>query len=136
MKKTLAITLFAAGLGLGALGTAMWLPAAGAQHMQHGAHGHAHGHGAPATDAAGETPSTRAYRQINARMHAAMEIDFTGDADVDFMRGMIPHHQAAIEMAEVVLEHGSDPQVRALAEAIIAAQREEIAFMEGWLAER
>jgi len=71
---------------------------------------------------------------INARMHAGMMIEPSGDVDVDFIRGMIPHHQGAIEMAELVLEQGKDPEVRALAQAIIAAQAVEIAWMENWLA--
>lgn len=97
--------------------------------MDHSGHG---GASAPA----GASPATLAFIEANNRMHADMNIDYTGDADVDFLRGMIPHHQGAVEMAQIVLDHGTDPEVRALAEAIIAAQNEEIDFMRGWLAAR
>ena len=85
---------------------------------------------------AGEKPSTRAFGEANARMHRDMNIEFTGDADVDFIRGMIPHHQGAVDMARILLEHGTDPETRALAESIIASQEREIAVMKAWLEKR
>ena len=85
-----------------------------------------HGH-------AGGAPATAAYREANARMHAAMDIDYTGNADVDFARSMIAHHQGAIDMANVMLEYGEDPELRQLAEEVIAAQQAEIAFLTAWL---
>lgn len=57
------------------------------------------------------------------------------DADLAFVCGMIAHHQAAIDMAQVQLEHGADPQMRDLAEDIIAAQTDEIEGMQDWLTE-
>ncbi len=79
-------------------------------------------------------PSSMAFMEANDRMHGAMAIEYTGNPDVDFLRGMIPHHQGAVDMAKIVLEHGTDPEVRKLAEGIIAAQEAEITWMQDWLA--
>ena len=76
-----------------------------------------------------------AYAAASAAMHEAMAIEYTGDPDVDFARAMIPHHEGAIAMAEVLLANGEDPTLRQMAEEIIAAQQGEIAVLEQWLAE-
>jgi uncharacterized protein (DUF305 family) len=91
------------------------------------------GHGAQAGSAAA-SPSTKAYEAVNAKMHKDMGVAYTGDADTDFLRGMIPHHQGAVDMAKVVLQHGKDPAVKKLAQEVIAAQEKEIAWMKDWLA--
>ena len=80
------------------------------------------------------TPASMAYATASAQMMTDMALTYTCDADVDFATGMIPHHQAAVAMAQIELDYGTDPELRALAAAIIAAQETEIAQMEAWLA--
>ncbi len=59
---------------------------------------------------------------------------YSGDADVDFLAMMIPHHAGAVEMARLVLIHGRDAATRRLAEEIIAGQTAEIEAMQRRLA--
>jgi uncharacterized protein (DUF305 family) len=68
------------------------------------------------------------------KMHAAMgAVERSGDSDVDFVRLMLPHHQAAIDMARTQLVYGKDPQMRRLAQEIITDQQLEIELMRLWL---
>ena len=67
-------------------------------------------------------------------------VERSGDSDVDFVRLMLPHHQAAIDMAKTQLFmaktqllHGKDPQMRRLAQEIITDQQSEIVLMQLWL---
>jgi uncharacterized protein (DUF305 family) len=89
---------------------------------------------APAGDTA--NPSSKEFSEVNAKMHKDMNISMSGDTDVDFIKGMIPHHQGAVDMARIQLKYGKDPEARKLAEGIIAGQEKEIAWMKEWLAKK
>jgi uncharacterized protein (DUF305 family) len=80
-----------------------------------------------------DAPSTKAFKEVRMKMMQNMEVAYTGNTDVDFVRGMIPHHQGAIDAAKVELAHGKDPAMRSLAESIVADQEKEIAKMNDWL---
>lgn len=77
-----------------------------------------------------------AFKTANEKMMKAMDVPLTGDTDRDFVAGMIPHHEGAVDMARIELRDGHDPALKKLARDIIAAQDKEIAFMKRWQAER
>ncbi|ASY67860.1 CopM family metallochaperone [Sinorhizobium fredii] len=117
LKRILTALIIAASVG-----SAAFSQESGHQGMNHN------------STAAESAPSSRAFAEANAKMHKDMDIVFTGNADVDFVRGMIAHHQGAIDMAKVELEYGKDEAIRKLAENIIKAQEAEITMMKEWLA--
>ncbi|WP_237174025.1 DUF305 domain-containing protein [Paracandidimonas lactea] len=58
----------------------------------------------------------------------------SGDIDYDFAAMMRVHHQGAVDMAELELKKGQDPEMKQMAKEIIAAQKKEIAKFDEWLA--
>lgn len=69
-------------------------------------------------------------------MTGMMSIQRSGSADIDFLAGMIPHHQSAVAMAQSYLDHGAAHDVLApLARTIIDTQTDEIGQMEGMIDE-
>ena len=101
--------------------------------LAQGTHGRHSGHGASAA-APAATPASKAYMAANDKMHGPMmEAAKDSDPDVAFVKGMIPHHQGAIDMARVVLQYGKDEQTRKWANDVIREQQREIDEMQAWL---
>jgi uncharacterized protein (DUF305 family) len=65
---------------------------------------------AAAAENASNSPSTQGYMAAMGKMHQGMQMSYSGDADIDFARGMIPHHQGAVEMAKVELTMAKIPR--------------------------
>jgi len=88
---------------------------------------------APAGSQGAGGDSTAAFKAADKHMMDSMQGQaYTGNADEDFVSHMIPHHQGAVDMAEVEAKYGKDPQLKRLAARIIASQRREIDFMKSW----
>ena len=98
-----------------------------------GAHGSAHATTSPSTTS---SPATTNTMGSTSTPSAAGSADASREGDISFAQMMIPHHEQAIEMADLVLgKEGVDQRVIDLAEAIQAAQRPEIERLQGWLAD-
>ncbi len=78
----------------------------------------------------GMSDSSSAGSSAEASADAAAEFN---DADVAFAQGMLPHHQQAVEMAQLAGERAADPRVQDLATRIEDAQGPEIETLTGWL---
>ncbi len=85
----------------------------------------------PTQTPAAEQDMMAGMAKMNHDMEAA---PMTGNADMDFVGMMIPHHQGAVDMAEAELRYGKDPALRQLATEIVGAQNREIAIMKQWQA--
>ena len=89
------------------------------------------------TAASDADPSWSSLMGGMKKMHVAMSsVNPSGNSDRDFVDLMLPHHQAAIDMAKSELLNGKDPQMRRLAQEIITDQQSEIELMQLWLKQR
>ena len=89
-----------------------------------------HSHGGKAAMEPGWSDLMRSME----KMHSAMaSLEPSDDSDVDFVKLMLVHHQAAIDMSQTQLVYGKDAQMRRLAQEIITDQKSEIDLMQLWL---
>ena len=85
------------------------------------------------TPKSGDPASTKDLKEAHMDMMKNMNMEFTGNADVDFARSMAKHHEGGVAMAKIQLKHGKDPEMRAMAEKIMKDQEKEIADFNSWL---
>nr|WP_309581872.1 DUF305 domain-containing protein [Moraxella osloensis] len=89
------------------------------------------------TQSQSQPPHIMAYMDIMNKMHQAMSAGVQAkNADVGFAKGMIPHHEGAIDMATIEQTYGKDPAMLALAKQIKHAQTPEIKQMQDWLSKQ
>lgn len=92
---------------------------------------------AAGTQSQSQPPHIMAYMDIMNKMHQAMSAGVQAkNADVGFAKGMIPHHQGAIDMATIEQTYGKNPAMLALAKQIKQAQTPEIKQMQDWLSKQ
>ncbi|WP_426036808.1 DUF305 domain-containing protein [Brevundimonas sp. DC300-4] len=78
------------------------------------------------------TAGNQAFAASEAEMHRLMSAASGETVDQAYIAKMIAHHQGAVAMAEIALRESRDPEVRRMAQMVIAAQTREIAEMQAW----
>ena len=87
----------------------------------------------PVDSSAAKAERSEFAAQMKAMHMAMLSVEPSGNSDAYFVRLMLPHHQAAIDMARTQLIYGTDSQMRRLAQEIITDQQSEIELMQLWL---
>ena len=80
------------------------------------------------------SPSMDMSKSMSGMMKNMQDMPISGDTDRDFAAMMKMHHQGAIDMSQMELKSGKDPEMRAMAKRIVEAQKKEIKEFEQWLA--
>lgn len=91
----------------------------------------------PNTEAMAAATASEGYMQV---MTSAMERmnsrPMTGDAEIDYITMMIPHHQSAVDNSRIVLANTDDPEIQEFAQRVIDEQEAEIAELQAMLEAR
>jgi uncharacterized protein (DUF305 family) len=83
-----------------------------------------------------EAPSTTDYKAATEKTtNATEELPYSGNADHDFVTGMLPHQQGVVDIAKVELQYGKDPALRKLAQSILDTQQSQMAELQQWQAQ-
>ncbi|WP_406481469.1 DUF305 domain-containing protein [Streptomyces sp. NBC_01615] len=85
------------------------------------------------SDSTGMSGMDHGSSKSSASATAAAKSGAFDDADVTFAQSMIPHHQQAVEMAQLADGRASDSEIKDIAAKIEKAQDPEIKTMTGWL---
>ena len=76
------------------------------------------------------------FKKAMDKMHKGMNFKSTGNIETDFLKGMIPHHQGAIDMSEELIKKSKDTELKAFAQKIIDAQKAEVKLTQDLLKKR
>lgn len=78
--------------------------------------------------------SQQMHESMMSGMQKMQGMQPTGDTDKDFAMMMRMHHQQAVDMAKVEVQHGKSPELKAMAQKMIKDQQKEIEQLDAWLA--
>jgi len=87
----------------------------------------------PAQEPGLQPSASKAYLEVISTLQKNMPRTNTGDPDVDLARRIVPLHQSVIEMAELELQFGKDPELRNLAEEMVRVLGKQLSQTGVWL---